>query len=161
MHAPTAVIAEDQDFHLAVGGVPDTGLDDDEIASGDQSRVEEYNKLAKRVEKLREDIYGKLKPFQRVQLSRHFDRPFTLDFIHYIVDDFIELHGDRLFGDDAAIVGGMIVATSSAAAHLMKSQPGRSALKAVLRATPGSTQAAASARIVQNLVRGLEEGGNE
>ena len=78
----------------------------DEIASGDQSKISEYEKLEKKVHKLRVDIYGKLTPYQRVRLSRHFDRPFTLDLVELIFSDFIELHGDKLFRDDPAIVGG-------------------------------------------------------
>ncbi len=78
----------------------------DEIASGDQTRRDEYARLEARVAKMRREIYGKLTPYQRVQLSRHFDRPFTLDFIKYMLSDFIEFHGDRLFRDDPAIVGG-------------------------------------------------------
>ncbi len=78
----------------------------DEIASGNLSRRDEYAKLEAKVAKLRSEIYGKLSAYQRVQLSRHFDRPFTLDYLKYIVTDFVELFGDRLFRDDPAIVGG-------------------------------------------------------
>jgi acetyl-CoA carboxylase carboxyl transferase subunit alpha len=78
----------------------------DQIATGDQSKRDEFAKLEAKVAKMRADIYGKLTPYQRVQLSRHFDRPFTLDFLHYMVTEFVELHGDRLFRDDPAIVGG-------------------------------------------------------
>lgn len=78
----------------------------DEIASGNLSRRDEYAKLEARVAKLRIEIYGKLTPYQRVQLSRHFDRPFTLDYLKFILSDFVELFGDRLFRDDPAIVGG-------------------------------------------------------
>ena len=78
----------------------------DQIATGDQSKRDEFAKLEAKVAKMRSDIYGKLTPYQRVQLSRHFDRPFTLDFLHYMVTEFVELHGDRLFRDDPAIVGG-------------------------------------------------------
>lgn len=78
-----------------------------EIAAGDETKAEDYKKLEARVQKLKKDIYGKLTPYQRVQLSRHFDRPFTLDLIKFIFTDFVELHGDRLFGDDPAIVGGL------------------------------------------------------
>jgi acetyl-CoA carboxylase carboxyl transferase subunit alpha len=53
------------------------------------------------------EIYGALSPWQRVQLSRHTDRPYTLDYIHQLCSEFIELHGDRVFGDDPAIVGGL------------------------------------------------------
>ena len=78
----------------------------DELASGDTSRRDEYAVLEQKVSKIRKGIYGKLTPYQRVQLSRHFDRPFTLDYIKYIFTDFIEFHGDRAFRDDPAIVGG-------------------------------------------------------
>ena len=79
----------------------------DRIASGDESCIDDHARLEKQVAKLSQDIYGKLSRYQRVQLSRHFDRPFSLDFIRYLSTDFVELHGDRLFGDDAAIVGGI------------------------------------------------------
>jgi acetyl-CoA carboxylase carboxyl transferase subunit alpha len=78
----------------------------DELASGDTSRRDEYATLEQKVSKIRKEIYGKLTPYQRVQLSRHFDRPFTLDYVKYIFTDFIEFHGDRAFRDDPAIVGG-------------------------------------------------------
>ncbi len=78
----------------------------DEIAGGDLSKRDEYAKLERKVIKTRSDIYGKLTPYQRVQLSRHFDRPFTLDYLRYLAEDFVEMHGDRLFRDDPAIVGG-------------------------------------------------------
>lgn len=78
----------------------------DELAGGDQSRRDEYASLEAKVSKIRKEIYGKLSAYQRVQLSRHFDRPFTLDYIKFIFTDFMELHGDRAFRDDPAIVGG-------------------------------------------------------
>ena len=78
----------------------------DELASGNVSRRDEYAALESKVSKIRKDIYGKLTPYQRVQLSRHFDRPFSLDYIKFVFSDFVELHGDRLFRDDPAIVGG-------------------------------------------------------
>ncbi len=78
----------------------------DEIATGDQTRLHEYAKLEAKYAKLREEVYNKLSPYQRVQLSRHFDRPFTLDFIGHMFTEFIEFHGDRLFKDDEAIVCG-------------------------------------------------------
>ena len=59
------------------------------------------------LEKLKKQIYGNLTGWQKVQISRHPDRPYTLDYIHHICDDFIELHGDRNVGDDKAMIGGM------------------------------------------------------
>jgi len=68
---------------------------------------QEIRKLEKRAEKLRQDIYHNLTPWQRVQLARHPRRPFTLDYIHRLMEDFVELHGDRRFADDRAIVSGL------------------------------------------------------
>ncbi len=79
----------------------------DRVASGDEAIRDEYAALENKVAKKRDEVYGKLTPYQRVQLSRHFDRPFTLDFINHMCSDFVELHGDRHFGDDPAIVGGL------------------------------------------------------
>ena len=52
-------------------------------------------------------IYHELLPWQRIQLSRHLDRPYTLDYIQQLCTEFVELHGDRVFADDPAIVGGL------------------------------------------------------
>lgn len=68
---------------------------------------EEIARLEAKAQKLRQDIYDKLTRGQRVQLARHPQRPFTLDIVSRIIDDFIELHGDRLFADDPAIVAGI------------------------------------------------------
>lgn len=78
----------------------------DEIAAGDPSKTEQFEKLQAKADRARKDTYSRLSAFQRVQLSRHFDRPFTLDYIRYIFSNFKELHGDRAFRDDPAIVGG-------------------------------------------------------
>lgn len=66
----------------------------------------EISTLEKKVDQLRESIFTNLTRWQRVQLARHPDRPYTLDYIHLMTEDFVELHGDRLFADDKAIVGG-------------------------------------------------------
>lgn len=62
--------------------------------------------LEKKVNELRKTIYEDLNGWQKVQISRHPDRPYTLDFIEEIFKDFIELHGDRNVADDKALVGG-------------------------------------------------------
>ncbi len=62
--------------------------------------------LEERIKLLKEDTFKHLTRWQRVQLSRHADRPYALDYIYSITDEFIELHGDRNFGDDKAMVGG-------------------------------------------------------
>lgn len=67
---------------------------------------EEIAALEARVNELRDSIYRNLTRWQRVQIARHPLRPYTLDYIDLLTDDFIELHGDRLHSDDPAIVGG-------------------------------------------------------
>jgi acetyl-CoA carboxylase carboxyl transferase subunit alpha len=67
---------------------------------------DEIAPLEKRLADLRVEIYRNLSPLQRVLVARHKDRPFTLDYVRLAFADFIELHGDRAFRDDAAIVGG-------------------------------------------------------
>ena len=67
----------------------------------------ELNKLEKKLAKMRKSVFGNLTPYQRVKLCRHLERPFALDYITRIFDDFVELAGDRRFGDDQSIVGGL------------------------------------------------------
>ncbi|MFH0877254.1 MAG: acetyl-CoA carboxylase carboxyltransferase subunit alpha [Candidatus Omnitrophota bacterium] len=67
----------------------------------------EIKRLEDKRDRLRKEIYGKLTPWQRVQISRHPHRPYTLDYIHHILKDFVELHGDRSFRDDHAIIAGL------------------------------------------------------
>ncbi len=62
--------------------------------------------LEQRLQSLRQQVYRNLTPLQRVQVARSSKRPFTLDYIRLCFTDFIELHGDRAFREDAAIVGG-------------------------------------------------------
>lgn len=66
----------------------------------------ELHNLEEKVEKLRKEIYSDLSRWQRVQISRHPQRPYALDYIGRMLTDFTELHGDRYYGDDKSIVGG-------------------------------------------------------
>ncbi len=75
--------------------------------SGDIDLSQEMKDLEVKVEELRLNIYNNLTRWQRVQLARHPERPLTLDYVQHCFDDFIELHGDRKFKDDHAIVGGL------------------------------------------------------
>ena len=81
------------------------------IALGNESNVDVSDtckKLTKRLEQVKKDIYENLTPWQRVQVSRHIDRPYALDYINALCGDtFIELHGDRTVGDDKAMIGGL------------------------------------------------------
>jgi acetyl-CoA carboxylase carboxyl transferase subunit alpha len=67
----------------------------------------ELTQLAEQSQQLELEVYGSLLPWQRVQLSRHIDRPYTLDYVERLCSEFVELHGDRNFSDDPAIVGGL------------------------------------------------------
>ncbi|WP_188453426.1 acetyl-CoA carboxylase carboxyl transferase subunit alpha [Virgibacillus oceani] len=69
--------------------------------------TEEINTLEKRLESLENDIYSNLKPWDRVQMARHQQRPTSMDYIAELFTSFIEFHGDRLYGDDEAIVSGI------------------------------------------------------
>ena len=66
----------------------------------------EVKRLEEKLERLKKDTYGNLTAWQKVQIARHPQRPYTLDYIEMIMSDFIELHGDRSFSDDKAMVGG-------------------------------------------------------
>lgn len=67
----------------------------------------EIKRLEEKLDSLRKDIYSNLSPWQNVQLARHPLRPYTLDYISMIMSDFLELHGDRYFADDLALVCGL------------------------------------------------------
>ncbi|MEL6616376.1 MAG: acetyl-CoA carboxylase carboxyltransferase subunit alpha [Bacteroidota bacterium] len=77
-----------------------------EADDGTVDLSEQISALEKRVETLKASIYQNLTRWQRVQLARHPDRPYTLDYIGALTEGFVELHGDRLFGEDRAMVGG-------------------------------------------------------
>jgi len=66
----------------------------------------EIKKLEDKLAKLRSQVYENLTPWQRIQIARHPNRPYTLDYIRLIADDFVEVHGDRLFADDYAMIAG-------------------------------------------------------
>jgi len=67
---------------------------------------DEIKKFEQKLEKVKHDIFEKLTPWQRVQIARHPKRPYTLDYIAAIMTDFVEIHGDRLFADDKALITG-------------------------------------------------------
>lgn len=68
---------------------------------------EEIARLEERYKQLEEEIYSNISPSQKMHLARHHQRPTSLDLIALIFEEFIELHGDRVFGDDLAVVGGL------------------------------------------------------
>src|SRR3954468_22131738 len=86
----------------------ETKLDDmKHLAQGsDKEVLGAIKALEKKIQDLKKETFENLTGWQRVQLSRHPDRPYTLDYIYEITSDFIEIHGDRTVGDDKAMVGG-------------------------------------------------------
>lgn len=76
------------------------------LSVGDGVLKPEIEKLREKADQLRHSIFSNLTRWQRVQLARHPERPYTFDYIERITDRFVELYGDRTFGDDKAIVGG-------------------------------------------------------
>ncbi|MFZ9683729.1 MAG: acetyl-CoA carboxylase carboxyltransferase subunit alpha, partial [Cephaloticoccus sp.] len=66
----------------------------------------EITAIEKKIEQTRREIYSNLTPWQRVQIARHPKRPYALDYVNSLCEDFLELHGDRQFRDDRALVGG-------------------------------------------------------
>jgi acetyl-CoA carboxylase carboxyl transferase subunit alpha len=75
-------------------------------SDGSINLAEEIHTLEARLEKLKKEIFELLTPWQRVQIARHPKRPYTIDYVHMTMVDFVELHGDRLFSDDKALIGG-------------------------------------------------------
>ena len=73
----------------------------------DLNLTQEIEALEQRVEHERQEIFNNLSRWQKAQVARHINRPFTLDYIRHLFTDFNELHGDRNYGDDHAIVGGL------------------------------------------------------
>ncbi|MCG8456667.1 MAG: acetyl-CoA carboxylase carboxyltransferase subunit alpha [Holophagales bacterium] len=71
------------------------------------SHREEIERLQKAHDKLAKEVYAKLDNWEKTLVARHFERPFTLDYVHLLCEDWVEIHGDRGFADDPAIVAGM------------------------------------------------------
>jgi acetyl-CoA carboxylase carboxyl transferase subunit alpha len=78
------------------------------LADGkDMNITSEIKKLEKKARDLRADIFSKITPWQKTLIARHPERPYTLDYIRLLMEDFVELHGDRGFADDPSIVAGL------------------------------------------------------
>lgn len=78
----------------------------DRAADSDIDMSSEMKRIEDKLTKTKTDIYRNLSPWQRVQIARHQQRPFMLDYVEHSFDDFLELHGDRHIGDDEAMPGG-------------------------------------------------------
>ncbi len=95
------------DFEKPIAELEDKLISMKELAAENEVDVDSAVKsLEEKIKTLKVDTFKNLTRWQRVQLSRHADRPYTLDYIYAITDDFIELHGDRNVKDDKAMVGG-------------------------------------------------------
>ncbi len=77
------------------------------LNTGDLSIIEDVRHLEAKQNKMLKQIYSNLSPWQKVQVARHQERPKTVDYINALIDDFVPLSGDRLFGDDLAITAGI------------------------------------------------------
>ena len=94
------------DFEQPIADLEDKIEELQDLSVGDGVLKPEIDRLKKKAQQLRESIFTNLTRWQRVQLARHPERPYTQDYIERITEDFIEIHGDRYHGDDHAIIGG-------------------------------------------------------
>lgn len=78
-----------------------------DLAKTDDRFAAELRRLEDKAAKLAREVFSKLSPMQKVQLSRHPSRPYTLDYVARLITDWVELHGDRRYADDASVVGGL------------------------------------------------------
>ena len=92
----------------------------------------EIKKLEEKLGKMKDEIYDRLTIWQRVQIARHPDRPYTLDYIRMMTTDFIELHGDRQFADDFALIAG-VAQLNGTKVMIMGHQKGRGTQENVMR----------------------------
>ena len=92
----------------------------------------EIKRIEQKLDKLKDDIYNHLTAWQRVQIARHPQRPYTLDYIRLMTEDFLELHGDRLYADDNALIGGL-ARIDGQRVMVMGHQKGRDTKENVLR----------------------------
>lgn len=94
--------------------------------------TDELNMLKKKIDQTKKDVFSNLTANQKVQLARHPDRPYTLDYVERVFTDFVELHGDRRFADDNAIIGGF-AKLDGKPVMIIGSQKGRNTKENVLR----------------------------
>jgi len=95
------------DFEKPVAELENKIVELKRLAEGkDMNITSEIKKLSKKARDLRADIFSKITPWQKTLIARHPERPYTLDYIKLLMEDFVELHGDRRFADDPSIVSG-------------------------------------------------------
>lgn len=98
----------------------------------DPSKAKERDRLKKKLDKLRSEVFSGISDWQRAQLARHPRRPYTLDYLERVFEGFEEIHGDRQFGDDPAIVGGLAWLDSEPV-MVIGQQKGRDTKQKILR----------------------------
>ena len=107
-----------------------------ELKSSNQEGIDlsgEIRSAEKKLEKALKEIFDSLTPWQRVQVARHPLRPYALDYINYLAEDFVELHGDRHFSDDRAIVAGFAKWQGREKVAIIGHQKGRDTKENLLR----------------------------
>ncbi len=107
-------------------------VDDLKLLAGDQDSDAELERLRQQVTELRKEFYAHLGPWQRAQIARHPQRPYLTDYIPLLFTDFVELHGDRAFGDDRALIAGLAKFKGRAVA-VIGQQKGRDTKQRVIR----------------------------
>ncbi len=93
----------------------------------------EIQSAEKKLEKAIKDIFDNLTPWQRVQVARHPLRPFTMDYVNYLTTDFLEIHGDRRFSDDRAIITGLAKWSGKETVCVIGHQKGRDTKENLMR----------------------------
>ena len=83
----------------------------------------EITRMKEKIELTRDEIYATLSAWQKVQVARHPDRPYTMDYINAMSSDFVEIHGDRIHRDDRAIIGGFAKIGSKGDDHRLPEGP--------------------------------------
>src|SRR5258708_9737869 len=107
-------------------------VDDLKLLAGDQDADAELERLRQQVAELRREFYAHLGPWERAQIGRHPQRPYLTDYIPLLFTDFVELHGDRAFGDDRALIAGLAKFKGRAVA-VIGQQKGRDTKQRVIR----------------------------
>jgi acetyl-CoA carboxylase carboxyl transferase subunit alpha len=121
------------DFERPVAELEDKIEELRRLADGrDMNITSEIKKLEKKARDLRADIFSKITPWQKTLIARHPERPYTLDYIDLLMEDFVELHGDRRFSDDPAIVSGFAMFEGTPVA-VIGHQKGRSTKERIER----------------------------
>jgi acetyl-CoA carboxylase carboxyl transferase subunit alpha len=107
-------------------------VDDLKLLAGTEAADAELERLRQQVAELRREFYTHLGPWQRAQIARHPQRPYLTDYIPLLFTDFVELHGDRAFGDDRALIAGLAKFKGRAVA-VIGQQKGRDTKQRVIR----------------------------